>query len=216
MRVQLTAIVVLRTNGSSDCQRVARRFFIGPSASSVSSKRATESRAKYAAETSSVSSIRPIPCRMCAIANIYKGLFRLLFLCHDKKKGPGGEGEALAKLGLCSLLLQSRFNRIENARSGRLHILKTLQKQLGVSPVEAEVILRSRARLKSDGRANNVSNCLCLRLADALVRIGSSLSQVQLGKLQFKDPQGTGFRPSFVWEHGDFSFLGPSSRRSAV
>src|SRR6266852_7070486 len=98
---------------------------------------ATQSRARYAAQTSCVESVRPIPCRLRAIANIYKGLFRLPFLCGAKKKGLGGEAEALAKFGLCSLLLQSLFNRIQNARSGPLHILKTLQKQLGVSPVEA-------------------------------------------------------------------------------
>src|SRR6266851_8248663 len=162
----------------------------------LDSNGATESRAKYAAETSSVSSIRPIPCRMCAIANIYKGLFRLLFLCHDKKKGLDGEAEALAQLGLCSLLLQSRFNRIENARSGRLHILKTLQKQLGVSPVEADVILRSRARLKPDGRANNVGHGFRFRLADALVRIDSSLSEVHIRMSQFMDQRSEGFSRS--------------------
>jgi len=44
---------------------------------------------------------------------------------------------------------------------------KTLQEQLGVSSVEAEVILRGRARFKPDGRANNVSHGFRFRLADA-------------------------------------------------
>src|SRR6266446_1087210 len=91
----------------------------------LDSNGATESRAKYAAETSSIESIRPIPCRRRPIANIYKGLFRPPFLASEKK-GLGGEAEALAKFGLCSLLLQSLFNRIQNARSGPLDVLKTL------------------------------------------------------------------------------------------
>ena len=101
-------------------------FSLAPPPLLLDSNGVTESRAKYAGETSSVESIRPIPSRLCAIANIYKGLFRPPFLCLGKKKGLGGEAEALAKLGLCSLLLQSLFNRIENARSGCLHVLKTL------------------------------------------------------------------------------------------
>src|SRR6266851_440021 len=100
-------------------------FSLVPPPLLLDSNDATESRAKYAGETSSVESIRPIPCRLCAIAHIYKGLFRPPFLCLGKKKGLGGEAEALAKLGLCSLLLQSLLNRIKNARSGRLHVLKT-------------------------------------------------------------------------------------------
>ncbi len=64
-----------------------------------------------------------------------------LLHCPKNKKGLGGEAEALSKTGLCSLLLRLGFNRIKNARSRRLHVLKTLQKQLGVSSVEAEVIL---------------------------------------------------------------------------
>ena len=62
---------------------------------------ATESRAKYVAETNDVESIRPIPCRLAVIAHMYKGLFLLRFLCSETKKG-----------GLCSLLSQPQFNRI--------------------------------------------------------------------------------------------------------
>jgi hypothetical protein len=60
------------------------------------------------------------------VVEIYKGLFRLPFPCLGQKKGLGGEAKALAKLGLCSLLLRPLFNRIKNARSGCLHVLKTL------------------------------------------------------------------------------------------
>src|SRR6266446_5413505 len=101
-------------------------FSFVPSPLLLDSNGATESRAKYAAESSSVESIRPIPCRLRAIANIYKGLFRPPLPCQRKKKGLGGEAEARAKFGLCSLLLQSLFNRIQNARSGPLDVLKTL------------------------------------------------------------------------------------------
>src|SRR6266566_7043772 len=59
---------------------------------------ATQSRARYAAETSCVESIRPIPCCLRAIANIYKGLFRLSFLC-GAKKSLGGEAEAFREIG---------------------------------------------------------------------------------------------------------------------
>src|SRR5260370_4388287 len=48
---------------------------------------ATQSRARYAAETSCVESVRPIPCRLRPIANIYKALFRLPLLS-GPKKGP--------------------------------------------------------------------------------------------------------------------------------
>src|SRR5229473_5529201 len=78
---------------------------------------ATQSRARYAAETSCVESVRPIPCRLRAIANIYKGLFRLPFLCGAKKKGLGGEAEALANWGYaaCCCSLSSIASRMREA-----------------------------------------------------------------------------------------------------
>src|SRR5258708_36052652 len=85
---------------------------------------ATQSRARYAAETSCVESVRPIPCRLRDIANIYKALFRLPFLC-GAKKGLGGEAGAPSELGPCTVRVQSPFNRIEKARSGCLHGLTT-------------------------------------------------------------------------------------------
>ncbi len=42
-----------------------------------------------------------------------------------ENEGPGIAGP-LASLVLCSLLLWHVFNRIENARSGLLHVLETL------------------------------------------------------------------------------------------
>src|SRR5260370_4955246 len=95
----------------------------------------------------------------------------------SKKTASAVKPRPWRKLGLCSLLLRCLFNRIKNARSGRLHELKALQKQLGVSSVEAEIIPSRRAGFKPDGRANNVSNGLCFRLADSLIGIGSALSE---------------------------------------
>src|SRR5260370_40923695 len=95
----------------------------------------------------------------------------------SKKKASVGKRRPSRKLGLCSLLLRSLFNRIKNARSGLLHVLKALQKQLGVPSVQAEVILSRRARFRPDGRANNVRDGLRFRLADPLIGIGAALSE---------------------------------------
>src|SRR5260370_32079031 len=106
-------MVISRRNGLRDCQHVVLSIFMGPSRLfSVIPNGATEGRAEYAAEPICVESIRPIPCRLRAIANIYKGLFRLPFVCGAKKEGLGGEAEALAKIGTMqpavAVSLQSR------------------------------------------------------------------------------------------------------------
>src|SRR5260370_17239518 len=98
----------------------------------------------------------------------------------SKKKASAVKPRPSRKLGLCSLLLRSLFNRIKNARSGLLHVLKALQKQLGVPSVEAEVILSRRTRFKPDGRANNVSDGLPFRLPHPLIAICPALSQVHI------------------------------------
>ncbi len=76
--------------------------------------------------------------------------------------------------------MSCNFNRIENARSRRLDILKVLQKNFGISAIEAHIVLRGRAGIETNGRANHESYGLGFRLADALVRISPAVSKVHV------------------------------------